>query len=168
MGNRERNTYVMERITRATLGLLEAHELSDISVSQICQTAQVSRNSFYRNFESREDVLARHISALLESWSEAYQGRATGSNAEMYGSLFAFLKKNAGLLLLLKRRGLFHLFERAFMENWGPKAELKNVAAYTVAFVSYGTYGWIEEWIARGMQESAEEMTSLLSSVGMP
>ena len=162
MGNRERNTYVMERITRATLCLLEDHELSDISVSQICQTAQVSRNSFYRNFESREDVLARHISALLESWSEAYQGRATGSN------LFAFLKKNAGLLLLLKRRELFHLFERAFMENWGPKAELENVAAYTVAFVSYGTYGWIEEWIARGMQESAEEMTSLLSSVGMP
>ncbi len=154
MGNRERNTYVMERITRATLCLLEDHELSDISVSQICQTAQVSRNSFYRNFESREDVLARHISALLESWSEAYQGRATGSNAEMYGSLFAFLKKNAGLLLLLKRRGLFHLFERAFMENWGPKAELENVAAYTVAFVSYGTYGWIEEWIARGMHGS--------------
>ena len=167
MGNRERNTYVMGRITKATLDLLEDHELSDISVSQICQTAQVSRNSFYRNFESREDVLARHVSALLESWSKAYQEHATGSNAEMYGSLFAYLKKHGKLLLLLKRRGLFHLFEQEFMRIWGPKAELENVAAYTVAFVSYGIYGWIEEWIARSMQESAEEMTALLSSVGI-
>ena len=85
----------------------------------------------------------------------------------MYGSLFAYLKKHGKLLLLLKRRGLFHLFEQEFIRIWGPKAELENVAAYTVAFVSYGIYGWIEEWIARSMQESAEEMTALLSSVGI-
>ena len=85
----------------------------------------------------------------------------------MYGSLFAYRKKHGRLLLLLKRRGLFHLFESAFMDVWGSKAELDNASAYTVAFVSYGTYGWIEEWIARGMQESVEEMTELLSSVGM-
>lgn len=167
MGNRERNTYVVERITQATLALLEEHELSGITVSQICEAAQVSRNSFYRNFECKEDVIARRVSTLLRVWSDSYQLRATGSNAKMYGSLFAHLKKHGRLLMLLKRRGLFHLFERAFMEIWGPKAGLDNAAAYTVAFVSYGTYGWIEEWIARGMQESADQMAALLSGIGM-
>ena len=112
-------------------------------------------------------VIARHVSALLTFWSGEYQNGAVNSNAKMYGSLFAYLKKHGRLLLLLKRRGLFHLFESAFMDVWGSKAELDNASAYTVAFVSYGTYGWIEEWIARGMQESVEEMTELLSSVGM-
>lgn len=51
------------------------------------------------------------------------------------------------------------------MEIWGPKDDLENVAAYTVAFISYGTYGWIEEWISRGMQESAEEIATLLGSI---
>ncbi|WP_428829623.1 TetR-like C-terminal domain-containing protein [Paenibacillus riograndensis] len=41
------------------------------------------------------------------------------------------------------------------------------MTAYVTSFIAYGTYGWIEEWIGRGMQESAEAMSSLLSSHGM-
>lgn len=165
MGNHERNTYAQNRITEATLALLEDRELSDISVTDIRRTAQVSRNSFYRNFGSREDILMRHLSELLGSWSASCEEHTPVSNAELYGSLFAFLGKHARLLLLLRRRRLFHLFEQAFMEIWGPKDDLENVAAYTVAFISYGTYGWIEEWISRGMQESAEEIATLLGSI---
>ena len=39
--------------------------------------------------------------------------------------------------------------------------------AYTKSFIAYGTYGWIEEWINRGMQESAGAMAEMLSSYGM-
>lgn len=52
-------------------------------------------------------------------------------------------------------------------EQNGPKAEYDNMSAYVTSFMSYGTYGWINEWIARGMQESAEKMAELLSSHGM-
>ena len=43
----------------------------------------------------------------------------------------------------------------------------ENLWAYTTAFITYGTYGWIEEWINRGMQESAETMAELLSLHGI-
>ncbi len=46
----------------------------------------------------------------------------------------------------------------------GPKPEYPNHIAYTAAYFSYGLYGWIEEWFARGMQELAEEMTILLKN----
>ena len=53
------------------------------------------------------------------------------------------------------------------METYGPKAEYENMWAYTTAFISYGTYGWIMEWISRGMQESAETMADMLAKHGM-
>ena len=46
----------------------------------------------------------------------------------------------------------------------GPKPEYPNLGAYVAAFISSGLYGWIEEWFARGMQESAEEMTEMLKN----
>ena len=71
----------------------------------------------------------------------------------------------AGISLQYHR--LMHLFLEVFLERNGPKSEYENLWAYTSAFITYGTYGWIEEWINRGMQESAETMAELLSLHGI-
>ena len=59
------------------------------------------------------------------------------------------------------------MFQSAYLELFGSKPELDNMWAYTVSFIAYGTQGWIEEWIGRGMQESAETMTEMLLKHGM-
>ena len=165
--NEARNAYVTEHITGALLSLLKEKPLQDISISEIVDSAGVGRTSFYRNYETKEDVVKKHIVALIEKWDQDYKASGKDSNAELYGSLFQHLKDNADFYLLLKERNLMHLFLAVFLEKSGPKAEYENMWAYTTAFITYGTYGWIEEWINRGMQESAETMAALLSSHGM-
>ena len=167
MGNAERNSFVKSKITEATLILLRDKELKDISISEIIQKAQVSRNSFYRNYSEKENIIQEHINELLHNWENDYTKKGLNSNHEMYGSLFAHLKENSEFYLMLKKRNLFHLFLAAFLNIRDPKAEQDNLSAYVVSFIAYGTYGWIEEWIRRGMQESAGTMTELLSSHGM-
>lgn len=164
MGNAEKNSYVKNKITEAALMLLQDKELKDISISEIIQKAQVSRNSFYRNYSEKEDIIQAYVNELLEGWKNDYTNKGLNSNNEMYGSFFAHLKENSKFYLLLKERNLFHLFLAAFLNIFGAKSEQDNLSAYVVSFIAYGTYGWIEEWIKRGMQESAETMTELLSS----
>ncbi|MBM6382994.1 MAG: TetR/AcrR family transcriptional regulator [Paenibacillus sp.] len=166
MGNEERNAYVKIQITNALIELLKERELSNISISDITTTAQVSRNSFYRNYSEKEDILLDHIHSILQGWRLDYENDGHQTNEEMYGSLFAHLKENSDFYLLLKKRGLFHLFLDVFLSIFGSKPDQDNLSAYIVSFIAYGTYGWIEEWIGRGMQESAESMTALLSSQG--
>ena len=165
--NEARNAYVIEHITDSVLKLLREKSLNEISVSEIVDDAAVGRTSFYRNFETKEDVVKKHISELIERWDQ--DSRATGkdSNAEMYGSLFQHLKDHAEFYLLLKQRNLMHLFLEVFLDRNGPSTDDPNMWAYTKAFITYGTYGWIEEWISRGMQESSEAMAEMLSAHGM-
>ncbi|MBQ6735371.1 MAG: TetR/AcrR family transcriptional regulator [Lachnospiraceae bacterium] len=165
--NKARNAYVIEHITESLLKLLKEKPMQEISISEIVDTAGVGRTSFYRNYETKEDVVKKHIVNLLQKWDQDYTSSGMDSNAELYGRLFQHLKEHAGFYLLLKERNLMHLFLEVFMEKNGPKSEDINMWAYTKSFIVYGTYGWIEEWIARGMQESAETMTELLSSYGM-
>lgn len=167
MNNEEKNTFAKEQITQATITLLNQYNLSQISISQITTQAGVSRNSFYRNYGDKEDVLSKHIRNLISKWYMDYQILNQDSNAELYGSLFQHLKDNSAFYLLLKKRNLFHLFLNVYTSLYGAKAEYDNMTAYVTSFIAYGTYGWIEEWIGRGMQESAETMSSLLSSHGM-
>lgn len=167
MGNKERNSFVKQEITNAAIRLLEEKDLASISVSEICSSADVSRNSFYRNYASCEDIFKQEVSHLLSSWDSDYKASGSNTNYELYGSLFGHLKKHNSFYLLLQKRNLSYLLLDVLLEMNGPKPELSNMWAYTVSFIQYGTYGWILEWMKRGMQESADEMAKMLSEHGM-
>ncbi|WP_411346982.1 TetR/AcrR family transcriptional regulator [Paenibacillus sp. WLX2291] len=159
-----KNTYVKQQITDAMLDLLKTYELKSISISQLVATAQVSRISFYRNYSEKEDVLREYINTLILGWHREYESSDHKSEEEMLGSLFAHFTANSGFYLLLSQRQLFHLLKEVLKTLYGPRPEYPNFGAYVAAYFSYGLFGWIEEWFARGMQESDEEITILLKN----
>ena len=63
--SQRRSRETLERILAATEGLLDGRAFSDISVLEICTTADVSASSFYARFDSKERLLAllhqRHL-----------------------------------------------------------------------------------------------------------
>jgi hypothetical protein len=40
---------------------------------------------------------------------------------------------------------------------------MPNLEAYMKSFWAYGIYGWLLEWIRRGMPESGKELLTLFS-----
>ncbi|MCD8023519.1 MAG: TetR/AcrR family transcriptional regulator, partial [Lachnospiraceae bacterium] len=121
MNNEEKNTYVKKQITEALLKLLEQHEFEEISISQITACAQVSRNSFYRNYENKEDILLHYVRRLFTDWRIQCEKRAPNSTAELYGDLFQHLSDNKDFYLLLKRRKRFHQYLTVLLQQTGPK-----------------------------------------------
>ena len=62
---KERNRIVRTAITDAVFELMKQKQLDDITVTEIIQKAQVARISFYRNYESKEAVLAGLVEDAL-------------------------------------------------------------------------------------------------------
>ena len=60
MNNEEKNTYVKQQITRTLIQLLEEKDISDISIKELCDTAMIGRASFYRNYSSKDNVIATY------------------------------------------------------------------------------------------------------------
>ena len=65
---KERNRIVRTAITDAVFELMKQKQLDDITVTEIIQKAQVARISFYRNYESKEAVLAGLVEDALEDF----------------------------------------------------------------------------------------------------
>lgn len=162
MSNTEKNIHVKTQITTAFLDLLAQKEFKDISISEITSAAKVSRVSFYRNYEEKEDILRTYIKQLFSGWRKDENTIPEHSDSDNLRRLFGHLIEYKDFYLLLCKRNLLHLLKDILVEIYGPKPEESNFGAYTAAFLSYGLYGWIEEWFARGMEESAWEMTELL------
>ncbi len=70
--NKEANQLTKESLETALLFLLEKKELKNISVSELVRKAGVSRNAFYRNYKSKEEILEiyyeRTSSNLKKKW----------------------------------------------------------------------------------------------------
>lgn len=58
-------------IRQAFLSLLKDKELNNLSVSELCQQAQVSRNAFYQHYESKEHLYESILQELMLSLEQA-------------------------------------------------------------------------------------------------
>ena len=165
--NEGRNAYVVEHLTRSCLELLQSKPLGDISISELCDRAGVGRASFYRNFETKEELLKNHLHRLFSGWMEEYETGNDQTLSRLIRLIFSHFESHREFYELLNKRELIYLLKDRILEICGPKPEHSKEEAYTKAFVSYAMYGWIEVWFQRGMKESAEEMKQLFQAHGL-
>lgn len=167
MSNAGRNTYVVERLTAALLELLEEELLAEIPVSRLCRRAGVGRASFYRNFESKEDILRAHIGKLFRDWTDEYEQREDAPLSALVEALFGHFTAHRAFYQLLNERELTYLLKDVILGLCGPKPEHTAIEAYAGAFAAYSLYGWIETWFQRGMRESPAFLAELFRSQGL-
>lgn len=165
--NKARNAYVIEHITDALIKLLQDKSIGDISISELCDFAGIGRASFYRNFESKEDILCRYINEIFKEWTAEADKKENRPLSEMLGLLFAHFEKHRDFYSLLNERNLIYLLKDVIIGLCGPKPEHSKEEAYARAYVAYTLYGWIEVWFQRGMQESAEEIAGMFKGQGL-
>ena len=159
MNNGKNNSYVKNQITQALIKLMKNNTFDEIKITTIVQEAQVGRASFYRNFSNKEDVLKQYLIHLIQEWGTEFE-KSNDPNL-LVESLFGHYSKYSEFYKLLYTSNLFHLVLDNIKAVCGPKPEQNSLQAYTSAWFAYGLFGWINEWIARGMKESPKEMAQL-------
>lgn len=167
MSNEGRNAYVIEHITNAMLDLLLKKPINDISISELVDKAQVGRASFYRNFNSKEEILKSYLENIFFEWTSKWQKNTNDPLSEQLRRMILHFEKNRSFYELLNNRGLIYLLKDTIIGTMGLNPESEKSEAYMKAFAAYALYGWIETWFQRGMKESADEIAELFKMFGL-
>lgn len=165
MNNYEKNTYVKEQITLTLLDMMQETPIDSISIKELCDKAGVGRASFYRNYNTKEDVIKEHAATLLKSWGSEFEANPNSSINNVFGSLFEHYRANKDIYILIHNAGLSEIILDTIIAKVELEPSLPNPIAYHKAFFAYGLYGWICEWISRGMPESADEINQMLNNL---
>ncbi len=84
--NQEINQLTKEAIETALLFLLQTKELGKITISELAAKAGVSRNAFYRNYKSKEEILEtiyeKASQQVKETWHHLYDRLADSKTIE--------------------------------------------------------------------------------------
>jgi AcrR family transcriptional regulator len=163
MNNEQKNTYVKKQITAALLALLKEKPLSDISVSELTNKAEINRVSFYRNYQSKEDILKEESDRLIKEWGMLYESNTESAPETLFPSLFDFYRDHRDFYTTLYNAGMSSIMMETIIGTIQITPEMQNLEAYMKSFWAYGIYGWLIEWIKRGMQESGKELSTLFA-----
>ena len=161
--NQEKNNYVRSQILNTLLDMMKEQDIHAIVISSLTERACVGRASFYRNFESKEDVLRQEANRLAGEWKMSYEREEHTAPSEVLVSLLDFYKEHADFYLALYRAGLADIVLNILLEQAEISPELPNAVAYLRSSIAYLIFGWIVEWMKRGMPESGTELAKMIS-----
>ena len=164
MNNEQKNTYVKKQITAALLALLKEKSLSAISISELTSKAEIGRVSFYRHYQSMEDILKQESDRLIKEWGRLYESNPESSPETLFPSLFDFYRDHKEFYTTLYDAGMSSIMMKTIINTIHITPEMQNLEAYMKSFWAYGIYGWMIEWIRRGMQESGNELLTLFTA----
>lgn len=163
MNNEQKKTYVKKQLTTALLALLKEKPLSDISISELADRAEVGRVSFYRNYKNKEDILKEESDRLIKEWGKLYESNPESAPETLFPSLFDFYRDHRDFYTTLYDAGMSSIMMETIIDTIRITPEMQNLEAYMKSFWAYGIYGWMLEWIKRGMQENGKELSTLFS-----
>ncbi len=161
MSNEGRNSYVVRQLTSSLLSLLSEKAIVDISVSELIEKAGVGRASFYRNFESKEDILRKYTDKITMEFVKTQRLRYDTKNFREYTvMLFEHLERNKEFCLTLLNNHLLHIigdiFDKYFLKNAGTRKE-----QYRQMFTSGGFFNIFKFWLMGGCKESPKELADM-------
>lgn len=165
INNHPKKTYVKQQITLALLELLKEKAIDEISISELTKKAQVGRVSFYRNYQTKEDILKEESDRLINEWGKLYESNPDSSPQTLFPSLFDFYKQHKDFYTILYHAGMSTIIQETIIRTIQITPEMENIEAYIKSFWAYGIYGWLIEWMKRGMPESGDELYQLFKNM---
>ena len=101
ISNQESNRITKESLEISLLQLLEKKELTKITISELVERAGVSRAAFYRNYDSKEEILQEIFQRTVQKITNKLE--QFNMRTELYQVwlfLFKEVKKEARILSL--------------------------------------------------------------------
>jgi AcrR family transcriptional regulator len=166
MKGKSRNSSVKAYIAESLLLLMEKKPYAGISISDITRKAGVNRSTYYRNFNSKDDIIKFYFN---EGIILSYKGNITDRNTpskRRFLELFKHYQKHKKELVLIYKHGLSHLFLDVFNSHFITSTETYTDEEICEFYWYTGAiFNSLIFWLSDGMSKSPERMSELYASL---
>jgi AcrR family transcriptional regulator len=185
MGERQISSQSKDWIVNAFFDLLAIKPLNTITISEIAENAELDRRTFYRHFNSKEDVISFCIHEASRRFEEDISeteiksvhtdGDIITHNAFVAESFFTICVKHKEMLLILHKQHLLHLLlddlTNIFSEFHCKYHHLDNSHRhgedfdYVMAYYAGGFWNLLAKWLSDECKKTPAEMASIAADV---
>lgn len=156
------------------LRLLKKKHISKVSVSELCQEAQINRTTFYRYYQTPRDILQEIALDYVKEFSNQADASQKVQNTRDFAmQLCVFLHDHADMVKLFIQNDagidlskIFQTLSEAFLGSrnviYQGRAADDATLRLMNTFFSSGVYALIRQWLTEDISKTPEEIADLL------
>ena len=154
-----------DRFLAAFLALLKREKYKDITITQLCQEAGLSRKTFYENFKKKEDILEYFINASCIAYPKSEDKQSPLLH------YFKYWHSMQEWVLVLLENDMWYEVNRIAIEHYSPLLTSRNWEellehqyknrGFVFLFFNAGFSEVIKHWALNGFKESPEELAEM-------
>lgn len=165
--NHEQKNFFRECLYTALMELMNKKPIEKIGIGELCSKAGVSRMTYYRNYRSKEDILAQHLTECYDRFVNSLRNEENLNLDKICLEYFTFVKEEMDFFIRLvnSRLGLIFVEELGkymgtVMEVFLPEVKLPY---YINSYIAGGFSKMSIDWITNGMDVPVERMATMLT-----
>jgi AcrR family transcriptional regulator len=162
------STYLYkDLISDALIALLYTKNIDFITITELCEKAQVSRRTFYRHFKDKNDVVDFYITKIMENLALELKEHSKQNKRSLVIAFFSFFEPYTKLFTVLNKNGLgdivFTSYIKCVTTLTFSEASSPDFP-YNMAFMLGGLWSLLTFWIMNGCQKTPAELTDMVCS----
>ena len=165
MNNAEQKRFFQACLYDALMKLMQEKKFDKISVGELCEAAGVSRMTYYRSYNNKEDILLQHLDECFAMYL------ADLPVQDFFGVALSFFQFWQGqereFLIAVVRSGLSaQLMDKfdGYLDQIIPQMVSEEVQPFVKSFLAGGLYKMLMDWMKTGTQTPPEEMAAFLAA----
>ena len=160
-------------LKQSLLELMAKKRIQKITVSELCENAQINRSTFYNHYGSPADILAEIEQGVIDDLKTIWTDRKYNnsfSSGKRVESMCAYLREHADVTKLLFRdsdvsSGFASLIvnsdlNASFVDEL-PFAADDETKALITTFLNTGAYHMIRQWLLEDIPKTPKEIGEL-------
>mgnify|MGYP005815202885 CR=1 FL=1 len=167
-----RTKYSLDAIKNALFTLLEDKELSAITVTDICRTADVNRGTFYRYFKDVPDLFSHIEDEFLANFQRVL---TSWDMSSYYRSILLEIQENSALIrFILITNSTSHILEKLLLLQKDFLLDIlhsrcphlsREDTEYIFEFILGGFIYFIGKWFAENMKTPLDDVERNISMI---
>lgn len=158
-------------MVQALIQLLQTKSLSNITISELTARAGVSRMTYYRNYNSMDEIFISYLKDLIDAYRQDVADWPDKGNYNDYRNMlhcYEYFDHYREFIACLVKTGLGHLLLQALdsyiLDTYYTEDKGRDFY-YTLRAFSGSLYNIYVTWIMENSMESAEEIVSIICKI---
>ena len=163
--NNKRKQDSQEKIEKTFLQLIQKKNITEISVSTICEIAKLNRSTFYANYIDVYDLVEKVKNRMAEEFAEFQISNNSRQNPSGYLNMFKHIKENQIFFKTYFKLEDISISPITQHDTKMAKKYYDNeYIDYHIEFFRAGLNAIIKKWLNNNCKETPEEMVKIITS----